>query len=80
MYLLHRVSKYIFVFTCLILLTACARGEAREWLNAPGWSHGLSLEETRIGDPVAMAVDDAGGIICSLSRPLTPNSHLKSSP
>lgn len=62
MCLLYRVGRYVFVFTSLILLTACAGGEAREWLNAPGWSHGLSLEETRIGDPVAMAVDDEGEI------------------
>ncbi|MCA9978815.1 MAG: hypothetical protein KC413_23810, partial [Anaerolineales bacterium] len=46
----------------LFLLTACSGGAAREWLNAPDWSHGLPLQETRIGDPVAMTLDGDGGI------------------
>lgn len=62
MRLLHRASRVIFVLVWLILLSACARGEAREWLNAPDWSHGLPLGETRIGDPAAAALDDDGGI------------------
>ncbi len=46
----------------LLLLTACSPSPAREWLKAPGWSHGLPVAETRIGDPVPMALDDAGNV------------------
>ncbi len=46
----------------LFLLSACSNGAARWWLNAPDWSHGLPLQETRIGDPVALTLDDDGGV------------------
>ncbi len=51
-----------FVVGLFFLLSACSGGAAREWLNAPDWSHGLPLQETRIGDPVALTLDDDGGI------------------
>ncbi|MCP4425366.1 MAG: hypothetical protein GY803_12795 [Chloroflexi bacterium] len=45
-----------------LLLSACSTSTAREWLKAPGWSHGLPVEVARIGDPVPMALDDDGNI------------------
>jgi hypothetical protein len=60
----------------LLLLSACSGGEAREWLKAPDWSHGVPIEETRIADPAAMAVDDAGGIyllfVTAVNEQLSP--------
>ncbi|MCB9421506.1 MAG: hypothetical protein H6667_17005 [Ardenticatenaceae bacterium] len=60
----------------LFMLSACSSGPAREWLNAPGWSHGLPLQETRIGDPVAMTLDDAGGMyllfVTAVNNELSP--------
>lgn len=48
------------VLGLLFFLSACVEGTAREWLNAPDWSHGLPLQETRIGDPAALTLDDDG--------------------
>lgn len=68
---------YLFlVVLSLVLVTSCTSGEAREWLKAPGWSHGVAIEETRIGDPVVMALDDDGSVyllfITAVNEQLSP--------
>jgi hypothetical protein len=75
MCLLHRFRLLVFVLS-LFILTGCARGEARAWLKAPDWSHGVAIEETRIGDPVAMALDDEGMVymlfVTAVNEQLSP--------
>ncbi len=61
----HRLNHSVAIsslWLLALLLSACSGAPAREWLKAPGWSHGLPVGETRISDPVTMALDDKGGI------------------
>ncbi len=48
------------VLALAVILPACSGTAAREWLKAPGWSHGLPIGETSIADPVTIALDDDG--------------------
>ena len=43
-------------------LTACADQPERLWLKAPGWSRAQLVDNTRVGDPVPITLDDAGRI------------------
>ena len=45
-----------------VTLTACADQPERLWLQAPGWSRAQLVDNTRVGDPVPVAFDDAGRI------------------
>ncbi len=45
-----------------MVLTACADQPERLWLQAPGWSRAQLMDNTRVGDPVPIALDDAGRI------------------
>ena len=48
-------------FILLFLVIGCESLPAEKvWVNAPGWSRAIRVEETAIPDSVPIAVDDAG--------------------
>jgi len=45
-----------------IALSACVGQPERLWVKAPGWSRAQLIAETRVQDPVPIALDDKGNI------------------
>lgn len=43
-------------------LAACAGQPERLWLKSPGWSRAQFVDNTRVGDPVPITLDDQGNI------------------
>lgn len=58
-------AKILFIllltFSALIL-GACAAQPERLWIKTPGWSRAQLLRNTRVGDPVQLAVDKDGNV------------------
>ncbi|HHH82749.1 MAG TPA: hypothetical protein ENL35_07150 [Chloroflexi bacterium] len=44
------------------LMTACSAQPPRLWMRAPDWGRGLLLGNTRVGEPVPLAVDPSGNV------------------
>ncbi|MGD2163841.1 MAG: hypothetical protein PVG04_12160, partial [Anaerolineales bacterium] len=52
-------SKLILLFIFLtILLTGCDAQPDRLWLKSPDWSRAKLIGNTRVGDPVQVAIDN----------------------
>jgi len=60
-----------------VVLTSCADQPERLWLKAPGWSRAQLVDNTRVGDPVPIALDDAGHIYLFVIRAGDNVSHLR---
>jgi hypothetical protein len=58
-------AKILFIllltFSALVL-GACAAQPARRWIKTPGWSRAQLIGNTRVGDPVQLAVDKDGNV------------------
>lgn len=76
----NHTNLYLALFSLaslVLLVSACSPAAAREWLKAPGWSHGQAIEETRTNDPVAITLDEAGGIYLFLITAVNDDLHPK---
>ncbi len=49
-----------FIFT--LAISACAAQPERLWIKTPGWSRAQLLGNTRVGDPVQLAVSEEGNV------------------
>ncbi len=49
-----------FIFT--LAISACAAQPERLWIKTPGWSRAQLLGNTRVGDPVQLAVSEDGNV------------------
>ncbi len=58
-------AKLLFIllltFSALVL-GACAAQPDRLWIKTPGWSRAQLMGNTRVGDPVQLAVDKEGNV------------------
>lgn len=59
---LRLIRRWGMLFLLVVLLTGCSESEERLWLKAPGWSRAQMIGNTGAGDPVSVAVDDAGQV------------------
>ena len=50
------------LFLLALVLSACTGSAERVWLKAPGWGRAQLVGNTQVGDPVPLALDDAGRI------------------
>ena len=58
----RRLHAVAWLLVLMLALTACAGQPQRLWLKAPGWSRAQLVDNTRVGDQVPVAFDDAGHI------------------
>ena len=53
---------FVIVFVGLAAISATTSEVDRLWLNAPGWSRAQLVSDTSVRQPVAVALDETGGI------------------
>jgi hypothetical protein len=64
------------IFLALIL-TACSKQPERLWLKSPGWSRAQLIGNTRVGDPVPIAIDSDGNVYIFFVSAENSASHLR---
>lgn len=50
------------ILLIILFLVACAGQQERLWLKAPGWSRAQMLGNTRVGDPIPIALGDSSEV------------------
>jgi hypothetical protein len=60
-----------------LLLTACTKQPERLWLKSPGWSRAQLIGNTRVGDPVPIAIDSDGNLLIFYVSAEESGSHLR---
>ena len=62
---MKNTAKFLYLFLFLLfslVLSACDSQPERLWIKTPGWSRAQLMGNTRVGDPVQLAVDKGGNV------------------
>ena len=62
---MKNTPKFLYLLLFLLfslVLSACAVQPERLWIKTPGWSRALLMGNTRVGEPVQLAVDKEGSV------------------